>query len=402
MSISVSAPTTSPGAPWTTTVARTVEQVQALREVWEATPVAVLDADLDFFLTVVQHAPWVVRPHVVHVARPGRADLLVVARIEDVELPLTLGYRVLRRRRVRAVVLAFGGLLGGECPADDDLMLSELVAPLLAGEAGVLLLRQVEVGSDLARAVSRAAPWWRRLHGQRATDRWIAPVPDTVERFLARRSRRSRSKLRNLDRRLVKDYGDRLRIRLFRRPEELEQLEIDLETVAATSYQRRLGAGHRGDALDHELLAVGLRHGWLSAWVMYVDDLPVAFWHGTTYAGTFATWTPAFDPRLAKDSVGRFTMLRMVTDLCADPEVKVLDFGQGEAVYKQAFALAARREVDLRVVAPRPFQIVPNLVDSVFSATQNWAWRQVRHTDLGQQIRADARRRAGVLTPADD
>src|SRR5687768_130651 len=87
------------------TVARTVDEVEALRPVWERLPVDNMDADIDHFLTVVRHRREVLRPHVIHVERPGRPDMLVVARLEDVPLESTVGYRVVARPRVRALMV---------------------------------------------------------------------------------------------------------------------------------------------------------------------------------------------------------------------------------------------------------------------------------------------------------
>ncbi len=83
------------------TCARTVAEVAALRDVWLAAEPEVLDAHPDYFLAYVQQAGNVLRPHVVHVALDDRS-LVIVSRLEDLAIPLRVGYRTLGRLRVRA------------------------------------------------------------------------------------------------------------------------------------------------------------------------------------------------------------------------------------------------------------------------------------------------------------
>jgi len=78
-------------------VARTVEEVEGLREAWETSRVSDIDSDIDYFLTVVRHAPGVLRPHVVLIRRPGQPALMAVARLERLHVPVSLGYRTVMR-----------------------------------------------------------------------------------------------------------------------------------------------------------------------------------------------------------------------------------------------------------------------------------------------------------------
>ncbi len=117
--------------------------------------------------------------------------------------------------------------------------------------------------------------------------------------------------------------------------------------MAVKTYQHGLGASVSSNPVEAELVKEGLRHGWFRAWVLYISDTPVAFWAGTIFNGTLTTSTPGFDPAYARDSVGRYTMFAMVSELCADPDTHQLDFGHGEADYKESFGEQTRSEQDL-------------------------------------------------------
>ena len=374
-------------------VARTVEEVEGLREAWETSRVSDIDSDIDYFLTVVRHAPGVLRPHVVLIRRPGQLALMAVARLERLHVPLSLGYRTVMRPRLRAIVVTFGGLVGTAGADDERLLIDELSRPLETGEADMLLLRNVDVAGTLRDVVVEGVGWLRRSHARPPTRRWVAPVPESLDAFLSGRSAKTRQTLRRQDRKLVREYGDGLWLRRFESPREMTEMCRDMETVASRTYQRGLGAAYSGSPLDLGLIELGLRRRWFRAWMLYLRDRPVAFWSGTTYAGTFATGTPGFDPDYTKDSVGRFTMFRMVEDLCADDDVKRLDFGHGDAEYKAAFGSVERIESDVFVVRRGLRPVTVNLAAATLALVNGWGHRLTKETGWGRRLKRTWRSR---------
>ena len=374
-------------------VARTEDEAESLRQIWEAAGVCDIDSDIDYFLTVVRHAPGVVRPHVVLIRRPGRPVLMAVARLERLRIPLSVGYRTVMRPELRAIVVSFGGLIGATGADDERALVNELRRPLGTGEADMLILRKIDVTGTLRDIVVEGVGWPRRSHAQLATRRWVAPVPESLDAFLSGRSAKTRQTIRRQDRKLVREYGAGLRLRRFEHPDEMTELCTDLEAVASKTYQRGLGAAYSSSPLDMGLIALGLRRHWFRTWILYLRDHPVAFWSGTTYAGTFTTGTPGFDPDYTKDSVGRYTMFRMVEDLCAADDVTRLDFGHGDAEYKAAFGTAERIESDVFVVRRGLRPVMVNLAATTLSLVNGLGRRLAGDTGWGRRLKRAWRRR---------
>ncbi|MBE7184180.1 MAG: GNAT family N-acetyltransferase [Methylobacterium mesophilicum] len=332
--------------------ATTLEAVESLRASWQNMAIGDVDADIDTFIAAIRASDGGAEPHVVHLRREDgevARDLFAVARLEQATMPLRLGYRALGAVRVSALVSSFGGLLGVEDDADAQALLAELRRPLAQGEADLLILRNIEPGRPLHEAACGSL----LSHRQKAAHRWTAPVPGSLNEFLKSRSAKTRQKLRWEERVFREAYGERLKMRVFSRPEDLDRICRDAEAVAALTYQRALGVGFRNKPAERALIEFGLKEGRHRTWMLYLDERPVAFWSGLGYRGTFSVTALGFDPAHARHSVGRFAMFRMVEDLCADPAVTELDLGPGDADYKMAFARPARLEGTVLLAAPR-------------------------------------------------
>ncbi|WP_068401118.1 GNAT family N-acetyltransferase [Kribbia dieselivorans] len=385
---------TVPGnTPGRVSTARTTEEVERLRPQWPSADLADIDADIDFLLAVLRGMEGTSRPHVVRIERAGRPDLWGIARIESMEQPLRLGYSVLARPSLRALVVCFGGIHGAASAEDEGLVLAELLRELRSGHADLVLLRNLDVAGTLLATVSRAVTWPERSHGLTETDRWVTDTTGTLVDILSAHSGKSRRRILGKDRAFVREFGDRQRVRVFTEPSGAAQLRADMVTVAQRSYQERLGAAYSDSVLERELVTTGLAQGWFRAWVLYVDDRPVAFWSGTVFNGVFTTWSPGFDEEYARHAVGRFTMFRMIEDLCASADVHTLDHGSGDAQYKREFGRSVGRHVDVHVVARRPRPLALNAAMGTLGVINTQGRSVAGNSEIGRRAKQMWRKR---------
>lgn len=367
-------------------VATSLAEVATFRSLWGSFPIRDIDCDIDFFMTVIESAEEVIRPHVLHISRPASHDLLVVARLEKLTLPLRIGYTALGKVTLRALVISFDGILGSQGRVDEDLVF-DCLHRYLVKQADIILMRNVDVAGDRYSAAMASMTRLLRGTGQPPSRRWIADIPGSFDEFLANRSSKTRNTLRRHDRALRTNFENRLRLRRFERPEEIDELCRDMEIVASRSYQNGLGVAFSGSQIEMALISLGLRKGWHRTWILYLDGRPVSFWTGMAYGNTFFIGTPGFDPEFAKDSVGRFTMLRMIEDLCADPKISRLDFGQGEAEYKSAFGRCARLEREILLIAPRPVPLLLMSTHTVFALINNQVRKLAARSQWARHIK---------------
>ena len=373
------------------TVARTVDEVEALRPVWERLPVDNMDADIDHFLTVVRHRREVLRPHVIRVERPGRPDMLVVARLEDVPLESTVGYRVVARPRVRALMVAFGGVVGAETDADCVRALEELQRPLRDGDADLVILPKLVAGSPLARAARSAAGRLRVDAGQEPVGHWTLAIPSHAE-FLAARASKTRKNLKYYRNRLKREHPD-VTVRRYEDASEVEELSAQMTAVAVKTYQHGLGAGYGSGELDRPLLELGLEKGWVKVWVMSIGGGPVAFWHGVGYRGLFLADFTGYDPAYAEARVGSVLATQMIEEVADDPAYSTLDWGHGDAEYKRTYGDTRTEESDVLIYAPTLRAVRIGLTRRAIAKAATTAKRLVERSERGKQLKNAWRRR---------
>ena len=370
-------------------VARTLEEVEALRPVWERVAWPNPEADIDYFTAVVSSFPEIERPHVIHVDRPGRPPLIAVARVERHALETKVGYRVLLRPRMRILTVVYAGISGAESEADRELVLDELRGALTRGEADVLCLTKLQLGTPLRELAAAAAPRACRDHLPTVFPRSDVAVPDDFAEFLKARSRNTRDNVKRYGKRLEQAHGDRLRLERFRDESELDALFARFEPVAATTYQRALGVGFRDEPRQRALTAVAMRKGWFRGWSLSIGETPVAFWYGMAYSGTFFIGTPGYDPAYGDLRVGQYLQMRMMEDLCAEPGVTRLDYGFGDAQYKRSFGDRSWEESDVMIFAGAPRAIAVNASRTAIAGGTRLARRA-----LGPERVAQLKRRA--------
>jgi CelD/BcsL family acetyltransferase involved in cellulose biosynthesis len=343
------------------TVARTIEEVEGLRDVWEALQRERLTADFDYHLTVLRHAPSVIRPHVVVLERDGSPVALAVGRVEEVDLTARVGYTTVLSPRVRALTISQGGLLGVDGQAAEP-VLAALSGALAEDKLDVLRLRLLRVG-DPVHELARSRPGLlTRQHLGVQVERWRARIPATFDEYLSARSSKTRSNVKRYARRLEDRFGDGASFRVFKTPDELEELMRDTEAVHVKTYQHGMGAGLKGTELERHLRELAAGRGWFRGFVLYLDDVPAAFWHGTAYRGVFYTGPTGYDPAHRDLRLGTYVLGKMIEKLCG--EVDWMDFGSGDAEYKRHFSDENRLEEDVTVFAPRPRPVAINLAQT--------------------------------------
>jgi CelD/BcsL family acetyltransferase involved in cellulose biosynthesis len=369
------------------TTARSFEELEPLRQPWAALQGTHFPTDFDAFRSILRHHPQTLRPHALLLARDGEPRTLALGRVEDVRLSAKVGYRDVYAPRVRVLTIVNEGVLGDADEEACRTLLGNLRGSLDAREADVLRLRNLRLDSPFHR-IATSEPS-RIARGYRTTPavHWVLDVPDSYDAFLKGLSSSTREGVKRYGKKLTREHGDRLEVRVFRDVSELDELFEQVGRVAEKTYQGGLGVAFTGDEVQRDLTRLAMERGWFRAWVLSIDGVPVAFWHGEAYRGVFRIGVPGYDPAVGHLRVGNFVLMRLVEDLCADGDVQIVDFGFGDAEYKRRFGTLSWQEEDVLVYAVSAKGVRVNVGRSSVLFAAGVARRGLERTDALSRLK---------------
>jgi hypothetical protein len=339
-----------------------VADLETVRDAWEAVPWPRAEFDLDFFLVSLDaEADSDVQPYAVFVGRSELPVAAAVGQLETTALPAKAGYRTIYRPMLRVLTILPGGTYGVDEGAVEE-VLTVVRSSLSQGTFDAVSLLGLPIGSPFHRRALALGGALRRQLFTPPQQHWRLRLPETYEEFLVSRSRSTRESVKRYGRRLEKTFGERLEIEEFRHPSDLDRIVHHLDRVAAKTYQAGLGVAFSDVEQQRRRVRLGLERGWFRAYVLYIDGEPIAFWHGYAYNRTFVIGIPGYDPAYADHRVGTYLQMRLIRDLCVDPDVDTIDYGRGDAEYKRRFGSDSEEEQDVVVFAPSVRGLTVNAV----------------------------------------
>jgi Acetyltransferase (GNAT) domain len=387
-------PTEGSGAGGRHRVLRTVPELASVRQAWLRLQGDEITTDPDFFEASQRVDPAIVRPHVVVLERDGEPRAILVARIERLQLSSRLGYRTIHAPKVRSITVVYRGILGDVDDAAFRDLLGSVRGSLAHGEADVAIFRYLPIDSPFYRIASRELPFLGRQHVGDAQVHWELELPGSVDDILRLCSSKTRQKIRGYARKLERTYGDGLTVRHFTKPDEIDDFFRDVEAIAPKTYQHALGVAF-GDTPSHrERTRLCLERGWFRGYVLSIDGRPCAFQYGELYRGRLRLGRPGYDPEFAHLRIGTYLLLHAFDDLCRDETARVVDYGIGEAEFKERFGTRSWLEGNVFVYAPTFGGARLNVTHTAFQAGTKGVKRVVGKGALARTLKRRFRERS--------
>lgn len=244
------------------------------------------------------------------------------------------------------------GLLG---VFDNDEMSDAVVScfkdVLTHGQADAVVFHLLAEGHPIWKALAGVKPRPLGLrHQEWAIHRSLDLKPEPG--FLVRGMRsKHRSWIKQKEKDLEAAYPGQITWHWLAQNEGLDSLAVETDAVAQAAYQRGLSAGFLRHRLQLERMGLAARRSELRVMLLKIGRLPAAFWLGQIRAGTFYSEATGYRPEFRKHEVGIQMSLRMMDELIRE-RVRRLDFGLGDAHYKQRFGDDFWREATVQWFAP--------------------------------------------------
>jgi hypothetical protein len=365
-------------------VLRSAAELEPLRAAWTGLA-RQPEHDWELYWSGIRERARGTEPYVVALAEGDRLRAALAGWLEPGHVSLKLGYWTVLRLPVRRVVVPPHGLLGEADEAGLRALVDRVVEDLRERRAHLALLEFVEEDSALLRA-ARSIPlgrWMRDRVRERRIHRRL-DLPATFKEY-----DKGHKGLLQKVRKFEKAFAGRFEHRLLTREDEIPAFCEGAEAVARNTYQRALGEGFQDSAQDRALLGAAARMGAWRAFTTVVDGRIIAFWSGCQVGPHAHFWWTAYDTAYQEYSPGLVSSARMVERLIADG-VTSLDFGGGDAAYKERLCNAARWEESVRVYAPGLRGAVASLVSGLDAAIGNLV--RTRLKGLASRVKTPWRR----------
>jgi CelD/BcsL family acetyltransferase involved in cellulose biosynthesis len=206
-------------------------------------------------------------------------------------------------------------------------------------------------------------------------DRFLVDLGGTFEAHMASKmTGESRYKLRRKVKKLAEMNGGRDAVRVYRTPEEMLEFHRLAGALAEKTYQARLfrNALPQDDAFRDQLVDLARQDRTIGS-LLFLGDRPIAYWWFTINGGTVVSEYTGYDADQRNLSPGIALLYRMLEILFADKRYQVLDFGEGNADYKETFASRSVRCADVYYFRPLPRPLAIVSLDSMLAAGRRLA-----------------------------
>lgn len=353
---------------WEITVARSIEEVELLRPTWEemqrSEPYSVINADIDQYLSVIEAIGDDVRPHIILINENGRPAAMLIGRIEKRRFEIKLGYKSLLSSKLRCLTIVYGGVVGQMKDQVCRELMSELMAAFTRDGVDALHLNHLRMDSPLYLYARTIPSLWSRGHWNKIDSHWTMQVPESIEHFYKALSKKHRGNLRRSIRKLEKAFENQVRIVTYCNENELEEAISKAAGISCNTYQHALGVGFEDSALTRSMMITAAKKGWLRLSVLFVGEEPCAFQSGCCYGNKYFLKQIGFNPKWKGFDVGTVLFLKVLEDICNQPQIRLFDFGFGDAQYKRSYADTQWQEASVYVFAPRFYPIFVNMLQT--------------------------------------
>ena len=362
-----------------------------MREAWESLQTHP-NSDIDHFLNVMAARSNIIRPHVVLLSEGSSPISMVVGRVEELSLRLALGPTKTYAPTVRSLTVVHGGVLGLESSGVCAVLLRELMRPLERREVDSLQFNYLRVESPLYSLARAQRGILRRDRFPLISTHWHLGLPQSMEDFYASRASKHRRGWRRMERSLATDFPEVVRYVCHDDEKELDRVLRDAEYVARTTYQRGLHVGFVDSAEMRTVYSLLAKKGRLRVYLTYIQNEPKAFWIGELYRRTFTIFSTGYDPSFRKYELGTVLLLKLLEDLCELGGVETVDFGFGDAPYKQRFGDRHTQEATFSIFANNFSGLKVNVARTLILGCQRTAKRTLAALGLMEAVKRARRR----------
>ncbi|BDU21890.1 GNAT family N-acetyltransferase [Dyella sp. GSA-30] len=224
---------------------------------------------------------------------------------------------------------------------DDRSLVERMIADVLQRDRSVRVMRiqETELPNRFAAALSQGKRTFATVQANLLDQlNWVIQPQGSSAAYLATLGSKRRNDLTRRLRNVYKKLGDQAELRLFDRPEQIDEYAALMNQVYARSWHAS------AQAIDWELPARRNLFQHLSTGeqvighMLMLGERPIAYVHGYRLGGRYLLDDTGYDEEFASLGVGAALVFQAVQDLLDRYPGEVIDFGYGDNQYKRVLA----------------------------------------------------------------
>lgn len=270
---------------------------------------------------------------------------LLIGRKEPQVININIGYYTLFKIKVKGISLIYSGIIGNFTEEDIQATVNYISVLLKHFKIVKLLVNFLNISSPFVKYFNKSL---LKVFLPTKILHWEMSVPQTMEIFYSKFKHKHRYWLKRMANLIESDFKDRLKIEIIEK-ENIEELSRKLEYIASKTYHRKLGVGFKDDELNRARLDLCANKGWLRVYLLTIDSEPVAFWYVTIYQRVCYLNFTGYLEKYEKYEIGTYLLLKCIAHLSKEKLADVIDFGFGDALYKQRFGDKKWEEVRIEI-----------------------------------------------------
>ena len=330
-------------------IAKTGEEINSIREEWTSLNPPPF-ADIDSFKIPLSSGREFVNPFVILLSRAGYAKAMLVARIEKMRFDIKLGDRLIYGPKIISLTIAENGIFGDINYETCSALIYKLLKSLKECRADIVSFGYVNVNSDIYKIVNGIKNPLYHDFFPILDFRHRICLPDTYDEFI--KGRKNKRRLTRLWNKLLKAHKNDACVIKYIGPEHINKLWNDVVHISKNAYQFVADESLEKDHEMNQLIKIFAKKGLLKAWVLYVANIPCAFYWGVKSNNKLILMHTGYNAEYRKYEVGTICMLKMIEDSCNDSGIDFIDFGVHSSQYKQRFCNNIIEEAKLYIFRP--------------------------------------------------
>jgi len=308
--------------------------------------------DIEYYRNVIVNEPEFIKPYIIVLYKDEQPVTMVIGQIVRAEFGLKAGYKVFLKADITRLEILYRGIIGLKSEATIKKILLTLKRSLKEEKVDNIFIKFIDVSSNFARITreftNKFSTDWLKVENPH----WFLKTENSFEAYLSNRTRKQRSNIRRSHKKLENELGIRnISVLLYNKPDDIDIILQDIESVASKTYQRAIKVGSKLDNKTRTRTLFELQNDWLHCWILYHKGRPIAYVNGIVYKDHFLGVSTGYLCEYNSVNPGLYLVTECVKYFHENETVRFFDFGFGHAEYKKNYASILINESNINIYA---------------------------------------------------